>query len=154
VLCRFHVGTGVPGVAPHYIPAPTTFVASRFPTGSIKPWFLTEGKLAAVLIIPSSWGSQLTCDFTRIKHIFWRRCRGFLVAAARGVSHTQSLYFVYCLALFYFLSCLLYIKNTKKLVTCLLYLFRFLYIKNTKKLVTCFILFNSVLPCLFLLLLK
>jgi hypothetical protein len=86
-----------------------------------------------VLIIPSSWGSQLTCDFTRIKHIFWRRCRGFLVAAARGVSHTQSLYFVYCLALFYFLSCLLYIKNTKKLVTCLLYLFRFLYIKNTKK---------------------
>ena len=25
---------------------------------SIKPWFLTERKLAAVLIIPSSWGSQ------------------------------------------------------------------------------------------------
>jgi hypothetical protein len=25
----------------------------------IKPWFQTEGKLAAVLIIPSSWGSQL-----------------------------------------------------------------------------------------------
>jgi hypothetical protein len=24
-----------------------------------KPWFLTEGKLAALLIIPSSWGSQL-----------------------------------------------------------------------------------------------
>jgi hypothetical protein len=24
-----------------------------------KPWFLTDGKLAAVLIIPSSWGSQL-----------------------------------------------------------------------------------------------
>jgi hypothetical protein len=24
-----------------------------------KPWFLTEGKLAVVLIIPSSWGSQL-----------------------------------------------------------------------------------------------
>jgi hypothetical protein len=24
-----------------------------------KPWFLTEGQLAAVLIIPSSWGSQL-----------------------------------------------------------------------------------------------
>jgi hypothetical protein len=29
------------------------------PTGSIKPWFLTERKLAVVLIIPSSWGSQL-----------------------------------------------------------------------------------------------
>jgi hypothetical protein len=24
-----------------------------------KPWFLTERKLATVLIIPSSWGSQL-----------------------------------------------------------------------------------------------
>jgi hypothetical protein len=27
-----------------------------------KPRFLTEGKLAAVLIIPSSWGSQLGDD--------------------------------------------------------------------------------------------
>ena len=27
---------------------------------SIKPWFLTEGKLTIVLIIPSSWGSQRT----------------------------------------------------------------------------------------------
>jgi hypothetical protein len=27
-----------------------------------KPWFLTEGKLAAVLIKPSSWGSQLDSD--------------------------------------------------------------------------------------------
>jgi hypothetical protein len=26
---------------------------------TIKPWFLTEGKFAIVLIIPSSWGSQL-----------------------------------------------------------------------------------------------
>jgi hypothetical protein len=26
------------------------------------PWFLTEGKLAAVLIKPSSWGSQLDGD--------------------------------------------------------------------------------------------
>jgi hypothetical protein len=29
------------------------------PTGSIKPWFHNRGKLTAVLIIPSSWGSQL-----------------------------------------------------------------------------------------------
>ena len=28
------------------------------PTSSIKPWFHNWGKLAAVLIIPSSWGSQ------------------------------------------------------------------------------------------------
>jgi hypothetical protein len=27
-----------------------------------KPWFLTEEKLAAVLIKPSSWGSQLDGD--------------------------------------------------------------------------------------------
>jgi hypothetical protein len=26
---------------------------------TIKPWFLSEGKFAVVLIIPSSWGSQL-----------------------------------------------------------------------------------------------
>jgi hypothetical protein len=29
------------------------------PTSSIKPWFCTEGRLAVVLIIPSSWGFQL-----------------------------------------------------------------------------------------------
>jgi hypothetical protein len=29
-----------------------------------KPWFLTEGKFAAVLIIPSSWGSQLDGEIT------------------------------------------------------------------------------------------
>jgi hypothetical protein len=62
VLCRFHVGTGIPGVAPHYTPSPTPSKQPRFPTGSIKPWFHTEGKLTAALIIPSSWGSQLTCD--------------------------------------------------------------------------------------------
>jgi hypothetical protein len=29
-----------------------------------KPWFLTKGKLPAVLIIPSSWGSQLDGEIT------------------------------------------------------------------------------------------
>jgi hypothetical protein len=29
-----------------------------------KPWFLTEGKFATVLIIPSSWGSQLNGEIT------------------------------------------------------------------------------------------
>jgi hypothetical protein len=29
---------------------------------TIKPWFLTEGKFAAILIIPSSWGPQLDGD--------------------------------------------------------------------------------------------
>jgi hypothetical protein len=30
-----------------------------FSYGFDKPWFFTEGKLPAVLIIPSSWGSQV-----------------------------------------------------------------------------------------------
>jgi hypothetical protein len=29
-----------------------------------KPWFLTEGKFATLLIIPSSWGSQLDGEIT------------------------------------------------------------------------------------------
>ena len=50
--------------------------------------------------------------------ISWRR--GDRVVSARGVSHFQSLYFVFVLlTLFLFcLVCFLYIKNTKKLVTC------------------------------------
>jgi hypothetical protein len=35
-----------------------------------KPRFLTEGKLATVLIIPSSWGSQLGGYPARIKEQF------------------------------------------------------------------------------------
>jgi hypothetical protein len=38
--------------------------------------FLTEGKLTAILITPSSWGSQWAGHSPRIKLIFWRRCRG------------------------------------------------------------------------------
>ena len=94
--------------------------------------FFSEGKLAATLIIPSSWGLPTYVWSARIKHIFWRRCRGFggtpdlrdhriqqtstpstayflaplppssrrhtHQAAARGVSHFQHFYFVYCLA--------------------------------------------------------
>jgi hypothetical protein len=41
-----------------------------------KPWFHTEGRLGAVLIIPSSWGSQLGGHLHAIKQFFWRRCRG------------------------------------------------------------------------------
>jgi hypothetical protein len=42
--------------------------------------FLLRENLAAVLIIPSSWGSQLDGEKPstpcRIKTFFWRRCRG------------------------------------------------------------------------------
>jgi hypothetical protein len=36
-----------------------TFWSISFFLDIIKPWFLTEGKFATVLIVPSSWGSQL-----------------------------------------------------------------------------------------------
>jgi hypothetical protein len=83
-----------------------------------KHWFLTEEKLASVLIIPSSWGSQLVSDLYQHRPhqaVFWRRCQGgrrFL----QGEFRTHILYFVYCFALLYF--CLhRFIKNIKKLVS-------------------------------------
>jgi hypothetical protein len=39
-----------------------TFRCLAFSYWIDKPWFLTEGKLIAMLIIPSSWGSQLDGD--------------------------------------------------------------------------------------------
>jgi hypothetical protein len=39
--------------------ASITFWSIGFFLDTIKPWFLTERKFATVLIIPSSWGSQL-----------------------------------------------------------------------------------------------
>jgi hypothetical protein len=39
--------------------ADITFSSLAFAYWFDKPWFLTEGKLATLLIIPSSWGSQL-----------------------------------------------------------------------------------------------
>ena len=126
----------------------------RFPTGSIKPWFHTEGKLTAALIIPSSWGSQLTCD---VQALFLALLPGryslvnlepptCFLAPLPG--RKQSCFckgsLLHPISLLCYLSCLVYF-----------YLVLFaLFIKNTKKLVTCFILFNSVLLCLLLLLLK
>ncbi|KAK1620138.1 hypothetical protein QYE76_025655 [Lolium multiflorum] len=46
VLCRFHVGAGIHGVAPHYIPPPSTFDVLLGSSWFDKPWFLSEGKLA------------------------------------------------------------------------------------------------------------
>ncbi|KAK1613801.1 hypothetical protein QYE76_019318 [Lolium multiflorum] len=45
VLCRFHVGAGIPGVAPHYTPSPTTFTWPSSPTGSINLAFLLRENL-------------------------------------------------------------------------------------------------------------
>ena len=75
VLCRFHVGAGFTGVAPHYIPPPTTFTCFLAPTGSIT--------------LVSFWGKTCCCahhtfllgfptDVYIYAHraFFWRRCRG------------------------------------------------------------------------------
>jgi hypothetical protein len=42
--------------------ASITFWSLPFSYWTDKPWFLTEGKFATVLIIPSFWGSQLDGD--------------------------------------------------------------------------------------------
>jgi hypothetical protein len=56
-----------------------------------KPWFLTEGKFATVLIIPSSCGSQLGGHPARIKHNFLAPLSGKKKTFARRVSHAHPL---------------------------------------------------------------
>jgi hypothetical protein len=77
-----------------------------------KPQFLTEEKLATVLIIPSSWGSQLGGYPARIKHNFLAPLPRKKETSARGVSHAHPLLY-FCFALLYFF-CIVFIKNTKK----------------------------------------
>jgi hypothetical protein len=76
-------------------------------------------KLAVVLIITSSWGSQLDGEKPstpcRIKTLFWRRCRGKR-RLLQGEFRTHILYFVLSFALLYFYLHR-FIKNTKKLVS-------------------------------------
>ena len=115
VLCRFHVGAGIPGVAPHYIPPPSTFNVLLGSSWFDKPWFLSEGKLAAVRIIPSSWGCPTNVWNTRHQALFLAPLPGRSRHAARGVFHIQSLYFVFVLLsfIYYFVCCT---KSKKKLV--------------------------------------
>ena len=109
VLCRFHVGAGIPGVAPHYIPPPSTFNVLLGSSWFDKPWFLSEGKLAAVRIIPSSWGCPTNVWNTRHQALFLAPLPGRSRHAARGVSTSQSLYFVFVLLYFiyYFVCCII-----------------------------------------------
>jgi hypothetical protein len=78
--------------------------------------FLTEGKLAAILIIPSSWGSQRAGHSSRTRTISF-----FSLAvageewktSARGVfARTSFTLLLFCFTLFILLA-LLYIKNPK-----------------------------------------
>jgi hypothetical protein len=72
---------------------------------SIKPWFHTEGKLTAMLIIPSSW--DFPTGHLRHQNYFLAPLPGRKRIFARGVSHFQSFYFVIVLHSFFTLFCLL-----------------------------------------------
>jgi prolipoprotein diacylglyceryltransferase len=73
-------------------------------------------KLVAVLIIPSSWGSQLNGEKSstpcHIKTHFWCRCRGER-RLLQGEFRTHILYFVLISTLLYFYL-LCFIKKHKK----------------------------------------
>jgi hypothetical protein len=86
------------------------------PTGRLNLGFLLREKLAAVLIIPSSWGSQLDGDLHHHHHakqrFFWRRFRGER-RLLQGEFRTHILYFV--LVLLYFIFLLASFLSTPKL---------------------------------------
>ena len=97
VLCRFHVGAGIPGVAPHYIPPPSTFNVLLGSYGFDKPWFHTEGKLAAVRITPSSWGSQRS-RAVRVSRLFSGAVAGEIKTRCKGSLHFSISLLCFCLA--------------------------------------------------------
>jgi hypothetical protein len=81
-----------------------------------KHWFLTEGKFAAILIIPSSWGSQLDGDFHQHRattsNNFLAPLPGKKNTSARGVSHAHPLLcFKFCFTLFLLAS---FLSKTQK----------------------------------------
>src|SRR4051812_3082860 len=98
-----------------------------FPYWSIKPWFLTEGKLAAVLITcfllgfptvqPTLSHSHINSTSARLSgavahiKIFWRRCRGER-SLLQGESLTLNLFLSYCFC-FLFLFVAFYEKSKK-----------------------------------------
>src|SRR3954465_654050 len=86
------------------------------PTGRLNLGFITKGKLAAVLIIPSLLGFPTVQPTSTSRQgsnkIFWGRCTnqdflaplpGRKITSASGVSHSQSFYFVivFCFLIFF-----------------------------------------------------
>jgi hypothetical protein len=127
-VCRFHVATGAKlhtgqGAIYKFSGAVAELASinllkfGSFSNWFDKPWFHTEGRLAAVLITPylgvSNWAViyKTPTSTPHRQQVFWRRCRGerrFL----QGESLTSNLLLCYCFALFYF--CLhLFIKIQK-----------------------------------------
>jgi hypothetical protein len=87
------------------------------PTGSIKPWFHTEGNLPLCSsYLPHGVPNWVASTATN-QAFFWRRCRGqrgFL----QGESLTSNLLLCYCFAyfLYFIFVCIFYKKYKKKLV--------------------------------------
>ena len=96
-----------------------------------KPWFHTEGRLAATLHHTFLLGfpdERVIQHHTSIK-FFWRRCRGVAVLL-QGEFHTSNLFTLFLSCLVYFiLACLLsIIKNTKKISYLHLVYFQFCFL--------------------------
>jgi hypothetical protein len=92
VVCRFHVTAGA-GSAP--CQKPVSFNLQKwfiYPTGRFNFGFITKGKLTAVLITPSSWGSQQVANHAPTS--FLAPLLGRKRISARGASHFQYFYFV------------------------------------------------------------
>jgi hypothetical protein len=83
--------------------------------GSFSYWFdnlgfTTEGRLAVVLIIPSSWGSQRSVIYTPSSIFFLAPLPGKKKISARGVSHAQS----FTLLLFCFIFACIFLSKIQK----------------------------------------
>jgi hypothetical protein len=68
VLCAGSTLLLTPVVRPATSQLATPSEVTPFSYWSIKPWILTEGKLAIVLIVPSSWGSPTVRSRRNDKH--------------------------------------------------------------------------------------
>jgi hypothetical protein len=127
VVCRFHVAAGA-GSAPYQKPVSNNLQKWFLsPTDRLNFGFITEGKLTAMLIKPSSWGSQLVCQTPHHQQVFWRHCqgeRGFL----QGESLTSNLFtlLLFCLVSLFYFICFLFIKIHKKIVTFIIVIIVFL----------------------------
>jgi hypothetical protein len=89
-----------------------------------KPWFLPEGKLAAVLIIPSSWGSQLDGHLhqhrTAIK-LFFGVVAGEKKDFCKGSFACTS--FILFIALLYFIFACIVLSKIQKISFLLVVIF-------------------------------
>jgi hypothetical protein len=80
-----------------------------------KPWFLTEGKFAAVLIIPSSWGSQWGGDLhqhRRSKHKFFGAVAGEKEDFCKG-SFARTSFTLFIVFLYFIFTCIFLSKTQK-----------------------------------------